>query len=139
MGPACDSSPNGLGGHWGTRAKVGLSPTTPQKAAGMRIEPPPSVPTASGTIPAASAAPLPPLEPPAARVGSHELRVGGSSGPSVTAFQPNCGVVVLPTITAPFRRSAATTGASSSGAPGGSAGEPRRVGQPSVRNTSFTP
>ena len=40
-------------------------PSRPQKPHGMRIEPPPSVPSASGTMPAASAAALPPLEPPA--------------------------------------------------------------------------
>src|ERR671914_798679 len=129
MGPAWDSSPNGLGGHCGTRAKVGLSPTTPQNAAGMRIEPPPSVPTASGTIPAATAAALPPLEPPAVRLGSHGLRVASTPGPSVTAFQPSCGVVVLPTITAPWRPSAGTTGASASHrSPDGATGNPRSVG-----------
>jgi hypothetical protein len=38
-------------GSLGTRPKVGLWPTTPQKAAGMRIEPPPSVPRAIGVAP----------------------------------------------------------------------------------------
>jgi hypothetical protein len=36
----------------------------PQKAAGMRIDPPVSVPMAAGTIPAATADALPPLDPP---------------------------------------------------------------------------
>ena len=54
----------------GTRPNVGLWPTTPQKEAGMRIEPPPSLPRAIGTAPEATAAPEPPLEPPATRVRS---------------------------------------------------------------------
>ena len=45
IGPICATVPNGDSGQAGTRPKVGLSPTTPQKLAGMRIEPPPSVPT----------------------------------------------------------------------------------------------
>ena len=54
----------------GTRPKVGLRPVTPQAAEGIRIDPPVSVPTASGHSPAASAAALPPLEPPATRPGA---------------------------------------------------------------------
>ena len=56
------------------RAPV-FSPTTPQHAAGIRTEPPVSVPSASGTIPAASAAALPLLEPPATRSGAVGLTV----------------------------------------------------------------
>ena len=36
----------------------------------MRIEPPESLPSAASTAPAASAAPLPPLDPPATRPGA---------------------------------------------------------------------
>ena len=54
---------------------AGLSPTTPHAAAGIRTEPPVSVPSASGTIPAASAAALPLLEPPATRSGATGLTV----------------------------------------------------------------
>ena len=46
------------------RANVALSPMTPQNAAGMRMEPPPSVPMAMGTSPEATAAALPADEPP---------------------------------------------------------------------------
>jgi hypothetical protein len=56
-----------------TAPSRGLSPTTPQAAAGIRIEPPVSVPRASGTSPAASAAALPALEPPAIRSGRRGL------------------------------------------------------------------
>lgn len=57
-------------------ARVGLNPTRPQLEAGMRIEPPPSLPWAPGTMPAATAAPEPPDEPPGVREVSHGLRVG---------------------------------------------------------------
>ena len=59
----------------GTAPSAVLSPTTPQHAAGMRTEPPVSVPSASGTMPAASAAALPLLEPPATRSGAVGLTV----------------------------------------------------------------
>ena len=59
-----------------TRPRLGLSPTRPQAEAGMRIDPPPSLPCASGSIPDATAAALPPLDPPGVRVRSHGLRVG---------------------------------------------------------------
>ncbi len=57
-----------------TRPKVGFSPTVPQKAAGMRIDPPVSLPMAANTISAATAAADPPLEPPAIRAVSQGLR-----------------------------------------------------------------
>ena len=62
-----------------TRPRLGLSPTRPQHEAGMRIDPPPSLACATGTIPEATAAAAPPLEPPAERVGSHGLRVGSAT------------------------------------------------------------
>ena len=55
-------------------------PTTPQKDAGLRSDPPMSEPSASGTIPAASAHAAPPLDPPAERVGSTGLRVTPKTG-----------------------------------------------------------
>ena len=42
----------------------------------MRIEPPPSVPSAIGSMPSATAAAAPPEEPPALRDVSNGLRVG---------------------------------------------------------------
>jgi hypothetical protein len=48
-----------------TRPYVGLTPTTPQKLAGTRIEPPVSDPVAATARPAAKALAEPPLEPPA--------------------------------------------------------------------------
>src|SRR5690606_5412898 len=110
-----------------------------QKPHGILIDAPPSVPSASGAIRAASAARLPPADPPAVRPASHGLRVTPCSGLSVTAFHPIAGVVVLPSSTAPCRRRAATTGASTSRGPSGlTVREPRSVGHPAVRNTSLT-
>src|SRR6266849_8739496 len=49
----------------GTRPGVGFNPQMPQKCAGTRMEPPPSLPTPPVEHPAAIAAASPPLEPPA--------------------------------------------------------------------------
>ena len=57
------------------RPKLGFSPTTPDHDAGMRTDPPMSVPSASGTQPDATAAPEPPEEPPGERSVFHGLRV----------------------------------------------------------------
>src|SRR4051812_16975782 len=65
------------------RPRLGLSPNSPQHDAGIRIEPPPSLPCAIGTSPAATAQPAPPLDPPGVRVRSYGLRVGGHAGGSV--------------------------------------------------------
>src|SRR5690606_8240030 len=87
----------------GTAPKVGLKPTTPQKAAGLSVEPPVCVPTASGTMPAATAAAEPEDEPPGVRLGSCGLRVGPG------AMYASSAVTVLPRITAPacFKRATA--------------------------------
>src|SRR3954471_9676047 len=111
IGPTCATVPKGESGHAGTRPKDGLMPKRPVKLHGMRIDPPPSVPMASGPIPEASAAAAPPEEPPGVLSGFHGLRVMPVSGLSVTPFQPNSGVVVLPRNRAPFSRSRATAGA----------------------------
>src|SRR5690606_34764243 len=74
---------------WGTRPNVGLKPKMPQQLAGMRIEPPPSLPSANGTMPAATAAAEPPLDPPAIRERSHGLFVRPNSRLSVTPAWPN--------------------------------------------------
>src|SRR5690625_5439413 len=69
--------PSPLSGPFETRPRLGLSPTRPQDAAGIRIEPPPSLACATGTIWEATAAPAPPLEPPAPRSKSQGVRAGG--------------------------------------------------------------
>src|SRR5579864_4056757 len=105
----------------------------PLNEAGMRIEPPASVPTASGQMPASTAAALPPLDPPGLRSRFHGLRVTPQSGESVVGFQPNSGVVVLPKKIAFWARSRAVAGASSrQGWLGSIVLEPTRRGQPRV-------
>ena len=59
------------------RAYVGLRPTRPQWEAGILIDPPVSEPMPPATMPAATDAPVPPLDPPALRSRSHGFRVGG--------------------------------------------------------------
>ncbi len=59
----------------GTRPRDALSPTRPEKEAGMRVEPPPSDDMLIGTMPAATAAAEPPDEPPGVRARFHGLRV----------------------------------------------------------------
>src|SRR5256885_16445341 len=59
-----------------TRPKDGRNPTTPPSAAGIPTDPPGSVPRASGTRPAATAAAEPALDPPAMRRGSRGVAAG---------------------------------------------------------------
>ena len=81
----------------------------------MRIEPPPSVPMASGPSPAATAALAPPLEPPGVRSRFHGLRVTPKSRLWVAPIQPIIGVFVLPSWMPPAARMRSTIGASSVG------------------------
>ena len=137
-GPTWDTVPNGDGGYAGTRPKLGLNPTLPQNAAGTRIDPAPSVPMPSGPSPAATAAAVPPDDPPGVLAVSHGLRVSPVRGELVSALQPNSGVAVLPISTAPASRRRAVAGASTShGCSGSTVRLPRRVGQPRVRTRSL--
>ena len=97
------------------RPSVAFSPTTPVQDAGQRIEPPPSVPIASGAMPAASAALAPPLEPPGVRSRFQGLRVTPCSGLSVSTLWANSGRLVVPIGIAPAAFTRAVTVASRSG------------------------
>jgi hypothetical protein len=79
---------------------LGLKPTQPQKLAGRRIEPTTWVPRAAGTMPQATAAAEPLLDPPGVRSRSHGLRVPRGS------VAANSVVTTLPRITAPASRNA---------------------------------
>jgi hypothetical protein len=138
-GVMCDWLPNPSGVRsCGTRPSVCLNPTTPQHAAGIRLDPPPSVPTPIGPSPAATAAAAPPDDPPQVRARFHGLAVRPNSGPSVKHLWPNSGVVVLPTRIAPARFSRATAGESAAGTLPASATEPKVVRTPSVLTRSLT-
>src|SRR2546426_6843448 len=119
-------------GYIGTRPKVGFRPTRPQKLAGMRIEPAPSEPSASGANPAATAAAPPPVDPPGVRVGSQGLRDSPNSGLSVEPRQANSGRLVRPTKMAPAARRLPTLGGSSVGTNSASKREPDVVRSPAV-------
>ena len=93
----------------GISPRPALSPNRPQQAAGMRIEPPPSLAPATGTMPAATAAAAPPEEPPGVRPRSQGLRAGPKRSGSVTPLAPNSGVLVLPKITRPASSQRCTT------------------------------
>ena len=124
----------------GIRPSEALYPDSPQQADGIRSDPPPSDPVASGTMPAAMAAADPPDEPPGVCSRFHGLRVGPNSGLSVSAFQPSSGVFVLPITTHPAATSRDTRIESSvAGARPASAAEPWVVTYPAASSRSFTP
>src|SRR6185295_14515729 len=83
--PSVDTSPS-----------VGFRPTTPQAAAGMRIDPPVSVPIVARPMPAARLAPDPPLEPPGDRAGSCGLCTGPNAESSFVVPNANSWRFVLP-------------------------------------------
>src|SRR5262249_54775182 len=75
-GPFTMNPANGSGcGATGTSPTVGRRATMLLKLAGLRRDPPRSLPSARGSRPAATAAPAPPLEPPALFVVSYGLTV----------------------------------------------------------------
>jgi len=74
-------------------------PTTPLHKAGMRTEPPMSLPCAIGPIPDS--------------VGSRGFRVRPCSGLSLNTRSDQVGALLRPMITAPARFRLATTGLSS--------------------------
>jgi hypothetical protein len=87
----------------------GLNLATPQNAAGRSTEPPVCVPSAIGTMPAATAAAEPDDEPPGVCSGLTGLRVAAG------CMWANAVVAVLPRMSPPVRRVIATTAASAAG------------------------
>jgi hypothetical protein len=86
-----------------------------QKLAGLRSEPPRSLPSASGTMPQASATAAPPLEPPHVFVTSYGLTVRPKTVLNVCEPAANSGVLLLPIVIAPAARTRSTSSASASG------------------------
>ena len=99
------------------RSRCGFKPTMPQHEAGIRIDPAPSEAVAAAHRPAATAAPLPPLEPPGVRSVFQGLRVTPNAGPSVAPMIASSGRFVLPMITAPAARRRETKSLSRSARP----------------------
>src|SRR5271166_2257933 len=91
------------------RPWLGLSPTTPQHDAGMRMLPPPSEALANGTIPAATAAAAPPLDPPGVRSSAHGFRVAPQATGCVVGRLPISGLLVRPAMTSPAALNRATS------------------------------
>jgi hypothetical protein len=81
----------------------------PHSAAGWRMEPPVSVPSAQGARPAATAAALPPLDPPGTRSRSHGLRTGPKAEFSFDEPMANSSWFVLPRSVTPAASRRRTT------------------------------
>src|SRR3954470_24034150 len=109
---------------------VGLTPTVPVTAPGWRIEPPVSVPRASGASKAATAAAEPPPEPPGIRSRSQGMCVAPYAECSVEEPLANASMFVLPRIGRPASRSRRTTVASYGGTQPSRILEPHVVGSP---------
>src|SRR2546427_11264940 len=92
-----------------TRPYVGFSPTTPDSDAGWRMLPPVSVPSDHRASPAATAAALPPDDPPGTRSRSQGLRVGKKPEFSVDEPMANSSRLVLPTTGRPAASSRSAT------------------------------
>jgi hypothetical protein len=120
------------------RPYVGFSPTTPLSDAGWRTLPPVSVPSAQTTSPAATAAALPPLEPPGTRDVSHGLRTGPKAEFSFEDPIANSSQFVFPASTAPPPDSRAQAVASYGGTYPSRILEPQVVRTPFVVKTSFS-
>lgn len=110
-GKSSGTRPSGVSAYAGgaqpeMRPTVGRTPTTPQQAAGKRIDPPMSLPCASGVIPAAIPAAAPPLEPPGVRAASHGFRVRPCRSFVENQRSENAGTLLRPSGT-PLRRGAA--------------------------------
>src|SRR5262249_26201861 len=98
-----------------TRPYVGLRPTVPQKADGIRIEPPVSDPRAAEHMPADTGAADPPEDPPATSGRFHGLWTAPKWLSAEVPPNANSCRFCLPTITAPAALRRRTTSASSAG------------------------
>ena len=116
---------------------MGLTPTTPQSAAGWRIDPPVSDPSASGAKPAATAAAEPPLEPPGTRFTSCGFRVAPNAEFSVDDPIANSSRFVLPIAIPPAARTRSTTVAVYGGSQPLRIFEEHVVAMPRVQRLSF--
>ena len=123
----------------GTRCRLGLKPTRPHSDAGMRTEPPVSVPIAMSHMPSATLIGAPAEEPPGTRLRSRGLPGVPKCGLAPMPEKANSVMLVLAIITAPAARSRCTTVASAFAGAASSARifEPARVGSPATSNKSL--
>src|SRR6266536_3626095 len=110
----------------------------PQTAPGCRIDPPVSVPIASGASNEATAAAEPPDEPPGTRLRSQGLRDGPNAEFSVDEPIANSSMLVLPSRTTPARLSRLVIVASYGGRQPARMTDPQVVGISVVLNTSLS-
>src|SRR6478609_10372276 len=122
-----------------TRPYVGLSPTTPQKLAGWRTEPPVSEPRATGVTPAATSAADPPEEPPGTRSGNSGCCTRPKAEYSVEEPIANSSMFALQATNAPASRSRFTAVASKGEMYPSRIREAQVVGRSRVAMLSFTP
>src|ERR671932_2918884 len=104
----------------------------PQNAAGMRIEPPWSPPSARSTSPDATSAALPLELPPVVRERSHGLRTGPVQEVWLPPEKHRSSQTALPVIVAPASSSRLTTVASRLGTKPASVCEPFIIGTPAT-------
>jgi hypothetical protein len=123
-----------------TRPHVVFSPVTPQQAAGMRTEPPVSVPKATSASPVATATADPLEEPPGTRRGSLGFTGVPAQWFTPLADQHSSVSPVFPAIRAPCSRADATTAASlaAGSAISATTGHPAVVGTPATSMQSLT-
>ena len=109
----------------GQRPAPSFKPARPVIAAGARIEPAVSLPSARNALPSRTETAAPLEEPPATRVRSQGLRGVPQCGLVPSPLNANSTVLVLPVTTGSWRRSRATSGPSrSQGSAGSALGEP---------------
>ena len=104
----------------------------PQALAGLRSEPPRSLPSPSALMPVASATASPPLEPAAVRAAFHGLRVSPCRLLSVCTRKAMSGMLLRPIAIAPAARMRSTTGASTGTTARASGTTPQVVGWPAM-------
>ena len=112
----------------------------PHSAAGMRVEPPVSVPSPLGTMRAAMATAVPPDEPPGMRVRSYGFLTGPANELRLVLVMPKASSCrfVLPSTIAPASTSRCSTGALARGRTLRSAAVPPVVGRSRVLMLSLT-
>ncbi len=135
-----EAGPSAIGPYMneGTTPADGLSDAMPQHVAGLRNDPPMSLPSPIGDIPDARAEPSPPEEPPAVRDASHGLRVRPCSDESVWTRSAMSGQLVRPIGIAPAAFMRSTTGASTGEIASANAGTPWSLAQPARSMFCFT-